>query len=148
MPSQRQDRAVDAPRRFQDRAVIMPCLCYRDARAAIDWLETAFGFETKVAYEGPGGSIAHAELRIGSSYVMLGTQKQDPFNWTTPEQAGVSTQMIYVVVDDADAMFDRVSKLDADIVRPLADTDYGSRDFSVRDPEGHIWNFGTYHPDD
>lgn len=130
------------------RSTIVPCLTYREAPAAIDWLEKAFGFQTKVAYDGPNGTIAHAELRFGPDYIMLGSQKEDPFNWTTPQQAGVSTQMIYVVVDDADALFKRVSGMDAEIVRPLQDTDYGSRDFSVRDPEGHIWNFGTYHPDD
>lgn len=130
------------------RSTIMPCLTYRDAPAAIDWLQKAFGFEKKVAYDGPDGTIAHAELRLGSDYVMLGSVKDDPFDWKPPAEAGVSTQMIYAVVEDPDALFARATAAGAEIVRPLQNTDYGSRDFSVRDPEGHIWNFGTYHPDD
>ncbi len=130
------------------RPSIIPCLTYRDAPAAIDWLCRAFGFEKKVAYEGQDGTIAHAELRLGPGYVMLGSQKQDEFNWRPPVEAGLSTQMIYIVVEDSDALFARATAAGAEVVRPLSDTDYGSRDFSVRDPEGHIWNFGTYHPDD
>lgn len=130
------------------RSNIIPCLTYRDATAAIDWLCNAFGFKKKVAYDGPDGTIAHAELRLGTGYVMLGSQKEDEFNWRPPGQAGHSTQMIYVVVENSDALFERAKVAGAEIVRPLTDTDYGSRDFSVRDPEGHIWNFGTYHPDD
>jgi len=127
---------------------IIPTLNYRDAPAAIGWLEKAFGFEKKVAYDGPDGTIAHAEMRLGSDYIMLGSQKDDVFDWKPPAQAGVSTQMIYLVIDAPDTLFKRAVDAGADVVRPLADTDYGSRDFSVRDPEGHIWNFGTYHPDD
>lgn len=136
------------PTKTDHRSTIMPCLNYRDAPAAIDWLETAFGFEKKVAYEAPDGTVAHAELKLGSDYVMLGSHKDDQFNWKPPAQAGVSTQMIYVVIDDADALFERATAAGAEVLRPLQTTDYGSRDFSVRDPEGHIWSFGTYHPDD
>ncbi len=130
------------------RASIFPCLRYRDAPAAIDWLVRAFGFEKKVVYDGPDGTVVHAELRLGDDYVMLGSAKEDVFNWKPPAEAGVSTQMAYVVVADPDALFERATAAGAEVVRPLSDTDYGSRDFSVRDPEGHIWNFGTYHPAD
>jgi uncharacterized glyoxalase superfamily protein PhnB len=131
------------------RASIFPCLRYRDAPAAIDWLTKAFGFEKKVAYEGPDGTVLHAELRLGDDYIMLGSVKEDAFDWWPPaEVGGKSTQTIYVVVPDPDALFDRAKNAGAETLRPLTDTDYGSRDFSVRDPEGHIWNFGTYHPGD
>jgi uncharacterized glyoxalase superfamily protein PhnB len=136
------------PAHTPPRCSVIPCLNYRDAPAAIDWLQNAFGFEKKVAYDGPDGTIAHAELRLGAGYVMLGSVKDDIFNWKPPAETGVSTQMIYVVVADADALFARAAAAGAEVVRPLQDTDYGSRDFSVRDPEGHIWNFGTYHPED
>ncbi len=130
------------------RPCLFPCLRYRDAPAAIDWLARAFGFEKKVAYDGPDGTIMHAELRLGDDYIMLGSVKDDQFNWKPPAEAGVSTQMVYVVVPDPDALFRQATAAGAEVVRPLSDTDYGSRDFSVRDPEGHIWNFGTYHPGD
>jgi uncharacterized glyoxalase superfamily protein PhnB len=53
---------------------------------------------------------------------------------------------IYVVVDDPDAVHDRAAAAGADVVMPLTDQDYGSRDFAVRDPEGNLWSFGTYDP--
>lgn len=130
------------------RATIFPCLRYRDAPAAIDWLQKAFGFEKKVAYDAPDGTIMHAEMRLGGDYIMLGSVKDDVFNWKPPADVGASTQTIYIVVEDPDLLFERANGAGAEVLRPLSDTDYGSRDFSVRDPEGHIWNFGTYHPAD
>jgi len=56
------------------------------------------------------------------------------------------TSSVYVVIDDADALHDRVVAAGGDVVAPLTDQDYGSRDFTVRDPEGNIWSFGTYDP--
>ncbi len=130
------------------RPCLFPCLRYRHAPAAIDWLARAFGFQKKAVYDGPDGTIMHAELKLGDDYVMLGSVKDDVFNWKPPAEAGVSTQMIYIVVTDPDALFLQATGAGAEVIRPLSDTDYGSRDFSVRDPEGHIWNFGTYHPGD
>lgn len=117
---------------------IFPCLVYHDSPAAIAWLEKAFGFERHVVYPGPDGTIAHAELKLGNGMVMLGSGK-DPAAVRTP-------QMIYVSVEDNDALFHRARAAGAEIVRELNDTDYGSRDFAVRDPEGNLWSFGTYLP--
>ena len=111
---------------------------YDDPRAAIDWLEKAFGFERHVVYPGPSDTVAHAELKLGAGMVMVGSGKE-PF-------AKKSPQMIYVCVDDSDALFHRAKAAGAEVVRELTDTDYGSRDFAVRDPEGNLWNFGTYLP--
>ncbi|HMR30314.1 MAG TPA: VOC family protein [Geminicoccaceae bacterium] len=118
---------------------IFPCLIYDDSHAAIAWLEKAFGFEKHVVYSGPDGSVAHAELKLGAGMVMLGSGK---------EGAGIvkSPQMIYVAVEDSDGLFRRAKAAGADVVREPNDTDYGSRDFAVRDPEGNLWNFGTYLP--
>jgi uncharacterized glyoxalase superfamily protein PhnB len=120
---------------------ISPTYQYRDARAAIDFLERAFGFERVVVYEGEDGrEIAHAELRHGDGWVMLGSL--DDSGLTTPPGAGSA----YVVVEDADALHARAAEAGAEIVRPPFDTDYGSRDFTARDPEGNVWHFGTYAP--
>jgi uncharacterized glyoxalase superfamily protein PhnB len=118
---------------------IFPCLIYDDTPAAIAWLERAFGFEKHVVYPGPGETIAHAELKLGAGMVMLGSGKDGSFAKKTP-------QMIYVCVTDSDALFHRAKAAGAVVVRELTDTDYGSRDFAVRDPEGNLWNFGTYLP--
>ncbi len=118
---------------------IFPCLIYDDSHAAIAWLEEAFGFEKHAVHSGPDGTVAHAELKLGAGMVMLGSGK---------EGSGLvqSPQMIYVAVEDSDALFRRARAAGAEVVRELTDTDYGSRDFAVRDPEGNLWNFGTYLP--
>ena len=121
-----------------------PSLRYHDARAAIDWLGEAFGFTEKEAHAGEDGVIHHAELNVpGGGIVMLGTEPAggDP-QWG--EHAGMS--WLYISVADPDALHARAVAAGATIARELQDTDYGSREFSVRDPEGNHWSFGTYAP--
>lgn len=125
---------------------IIPCLHYRDGPAAVDWLCRAFGFEAHSVHETPDGKIAHAELRLGGSFIMLGSIENPAFDWKIPGEVGFVTQSIYISVDDPDAHHDRAEDAGAEIVRALADTDYGSREYSARDPEGHLWHFGTYRP--
>jgi uncharacterized glyoxalase superfamily protein PhnB len=130
-------------------ARIIPTLRYRDARAAIDWLCRAFGFEEQLVVPGEGNAIAHAQLRLGNGMIMLGTATDDGFGklQRTPEQVGgVGTQSPYVIVDDADAHHARAVAAGAKVVYPLFDADYGGRGYSCLDPEGHLWNFGTYDP--
>jgi uncharacterized glyoxalase superfamily protein PhnB len=123
-----------------DTQVFYPAHRYRDAAAAIEWLEKAFGFERKEVHEGDDGTIVHAELTFGPGVVMLGSERDDRYG------PHVGRGWAYVVVDDPDALFERASAMGAEVVQELIDTDYGSRDFSVRDPEGNIWSFGTYGP--
>ena len=123
-------------------ASLFPALRYRDARAAADWLERAFGFRRHALYDAPEGGVAHAEMQLGNGMVMFGSEGQpDPANpWTTAPFG------IYAVVDDIDAHYARARAAGAEIVRPLADTPYGAREYSARDPDGHLWSFGTYRP--
>jgi uncharacterized glyoxalase superfamily protein PhnB len=122
---------------------IYPVLKYDDARAAIDFLERAFGFRRHAVHDGENGGIAHAELRLGDEYVMLGStgEGDDRFN------QGVGRYSLYVVVDDLDAHHARAAEAGAAIERELEDTDYGSREYTARDPEGNLWSFGTYRPE-
>jgi uncharacterized glyoxalase superfamily protein PhnB len=128
------------------RQRIFPCLAYKDAPAAIDWLGRAFGFEQAVCYTGPDGGIVHAELRLEGNLIMLGGERPDHYPIQSPATVGTPTQGVYIRVADVDALWARAVAAGAAVVRPLADTDYGSREFGVRDPEGHLWNFGTYDP--
>ncbi|MFE9246174.1 VOC family protein [Nocardiopsis sp. NPDC006938] len=111
-----------------------------DAPALIDYYVETFGFVLTARHD-DDGTVAHAELLWpeGSGGLMLGTHR--PGNpWTRqPGTAGT-----YVVTADPDALYARVTSRGADIIRPLADTDYGSREFGVRDPEGNLCSFGTY----
>ena len=125
---------------------IIPCLSYQDAPAAIAWLKEAFGFTENFVVPGPDDTIAHAQLSFGSGMVMVGSVRDDELQMRTPCDLGGITQSIYVVVDNVDAHYAQAVLSGAEIVRDLEDTPYGSRDYSARDPEGHLWNFGTYRP--
>ena len=123
---------------------VWPILAFSDARAAIDFLVEAFGFEHRAAYarEDDPSVIEHAELRwpLGGG-IMCGTAGKDdsPFGRRTP-----GNDSVYVVCDNPDALFEQATSRGAEVVRGLADEDYGSRGFTVRDPEGNLWSFGTY----
>ncbi len=119
---------------------LYPTFKYRDAPAAIEFLKSAFGFQERVVYTNPDGTIAHSELTYGPSILMVGTVKNDLY----ARRAGQGS--IYVAVDDADAHYQRARAAGAEILFELHDTAYGSRDYAARDPEGNVWSFGTYRP--
>lgn len=121
---------------------IFPALKYKEAQKAIDWLNKAFGFEKQFVVPGENNSVAHAQLRNGAGMIMMGSAgRPDPKNPWTTEPFG-----IYVVVPDIEEHYARAKAAGAKIERPLADTDHGSREYSARDCEGHLWCFGTYDP--
>jgi uncharacterized glyoxalase superfamily protein PhnB len=123
---------------------IFPALRYRDANAAIEWLKGAFGFEEHAVYRADDGSVQHAQLRLGAGMIMLGEAGASA-TAGPPDDPGVSTT-IYVVVPDPDAHCARARQAGAEIVREPVDQDYGGRDYTARDPDGHLWSFGTYDP--
>jgi uncharacterized glyoxalase superfamily protein PhnB len=126
-------------------STVIPSLRYRDAPAAVTWLAEAFGFEERLVVPGGDGRIAHAEMTYGTGMVMFGSIWDDDLNVTTPEAlSGASTHGIFVIVEDPDAHHGRAVAAGAEIVRGLRDEDYGSRGYAARDPEGHLWHFGTY----
>jgi uncharacterized glyoxalase superfamily protein PhnB len=112
---------------------------YEDAPAAIEWLERAFGLERHVVYDGPDGTVSHAELRYGDGLVMLGAWRGED-DHRRPGQGWA-----YVAVDDLDAHHARAEAAGAEIVDGPQHQDYGSF-YSARDPEGNLWSFGTYGP--
>jgi uncharacterized glyoxalase superfamily protein PhnB len=123
---------------------IHPTFLYRDAAAAIDFLERAFGFETLARHDNEDGSVAHSELRFGDAIVMVGTGSdalQD-----APDDFRAARVGIYLGVEDLDAHYGRARDAGADVFRELQDTEYGSREYSARDLEGVHWHFGTYVP--
>ncbi|HWB71660.1 MAG TPA: VOC family protein [Egibacteraceae bacterium] len=123
---------------------VWPVLTFRDAPAVIEFLENAFGFERTAVYvrDDDPTVVEHAEMRwpLGGG-VMFGTAGKDdsPFGQRTP-----GNDSVYVVCTDPDKLFERAVGAGATVVRGLTDEDYGSRGFSVRDPEGNLWSFGTY----
>jgi uncharacterized glyoxalase superfamily protein PhnB len=125
---------------------VWPTLRARDARGLIRFLVTAFGFQEVVAWgdqpDGSGDVVVHAQLSWPEGGgVMLGSAREaadDPW----PVQPGSTG--CYVVTADPDAVHARAVAAGAEITQPLHETDYGSRDFAARDPEGNRWSFGTY----
>jgi uncharacterized glyoxalase superfamily protein PhnB len=129
-------------------AAVIPCLRYRDAPAAIEWLCAAFGFEKHLVVPGEGRTIAHAQLGLGGGMVMLGSVVDSEFSrlLKQPRDVGAATQSIYVVVADPDAIYNRAKAAGAKIEIDIRDESYGGRGFTCRDPEGHVWSFGSYDP--
>ena len=128
---------------------LIPCLRYRDLPAAIDWLCQAFGFAPQQVFSDPDGGIQHAQLAFGSSLLMLGPVTDSDYGrlLVQPEAIGrLSSQGLYVVVTSADGLYAQAKAAGAQIVIELRDEAYGGRGFSCRDPEGHLWSFGSYDP--
>lgn len=128
-------------------STIIPSLRYRDAPAAIEFLCAAFGFSRHLVVPGEEGSIAHAQLTTGTGMVMLGTARDDEFGaMISRPDGGVSTQACYVIVADVDAHHARAAAAGARIFRGPVAEDHGGRGYGARDPEGHVWYFGSYDP--
>lgn len=128
---------------------IIPALRYIDAPAAIDWLCKAFGFESKMVVPGESNTVLHAQLTYAGGMIMLGSKRDndlEPYMRTPSELGGLGTGSLYVVVDDADAHFERAKRAGAKIVMEVEEQEHRGRLYSCLDPEGYLWNFGTYDP--
>ena len=130
-------------------SAIIPCLRYRDAHAAIAWLEQAFDFKPQAVYA-DGAIVYHAQLVYGGGMVMLGSVDNGG-EWgklvVQPDEIdGRETQSPCVIVDDPDAHYARAVAAGAKVVIDIADQDYGGRGYACRDLEGHLWWFGSYDP--
>lgn len=130
-------------------STIFPALRYKDAPVAIDWLCNVLGCTRHAVYANPDGTIAHAELALNDGIIMLGSTKDDDYGkrFKSPtELGGIETRSAYITVADSDAVYARAQAAGATIIRPIEDMDYGSREFTMLDPEGHSWSVGTYDP--
>lgn len=130
-----------------------PMICislrYADAPRIYDWLIAAFGFEKHAAYYSDDGkTLLHGELRMGDSFIMLGSSENNEFGKlvSRPVELGGTTASPYVATTDIDALCERARAAGAEICMEPRDQPYGSRDFICKDPEGHVWCFGTYRP--
>ena len=127
---------------------IIPTMRYNDAIHMIDWLCATFGFVRHLVVDDEAGGVAHAQLVLGDGMIMLGSARDDAFGalQTPPDRGHPVSQSAYIVVADADALYRSAIGAGAEIVYDIRDEDYGGRGFSCRDPEGQLWNFGTYDP--
>ncbi len=124
------------------RPVLGSALFYKDAFAALDWLETAFGFERTMGITDKEGNLGHSEMRFGDGYIMIGTEWID-YVASPASIGGKNTQSIHVHLGDGiDAHCERARAAGAVILQEPADQFYGDRTYRARDPEGHVWTFG------
>src|SRR5262249_43430306 len=108
------------------------------------WL--ALGFVELFSVPESGPIVRHAQRKLGTNIIMLGSARPDE-RLTSPPALGAATPALYVYVDDLDAHFQRALSAGAEITSPPTDTDFGSREYHACDLEGHLWTFGTYLPE-
>ena len=133
---------------FRMTSKIIPTLRYDDAPRMIDWLCDTFGFTKHLVVQDGDGGVAHAQLVLGEVMIMLGSARDDAFGrlQQTPATLGGTTQSPYIIASEVDDLCSKARAAGAEIVMEPKDENYGGRGFSCRDPEGHLWNFGTYDP--
>lgn len=128
---------------------LMPLMRYRDLAEAMSWLERAFGFEKQIAVSDNDGEVIYGQMTYRGSPMMMGAVRNTDLDnlMRQPDEVGdVETQTCYLVIDDADAHYARAVEAGAEIVLEIKSDGLGRRGYSCRDPQGHIWNFGTYNP--
>jgi uncharacterized glyoxalase superfamily protein PhnB len=122
---------------------------YRNAMQMIEWLCSVFGFERHLVHAGPNGTIGHAALTLGGGMIFVGSYNEGDSQrlLKQPDEiGGAETRDVYLLVPDADEVYARAKRSDAQIVLEIRDQSYGGRGFACRDPEGHLWTVGTYDP--
>ena len=124
------------------RPALTPSIFYKDPKAALDWLEQAFGFERSMVITDQAGNIAHSEMRVGDGLIYVGSE------WTetvaSPASVGgKNTQSIHVhIAHGIDEHCARAKAAGAVVLQGPSDQFYGDRTYRATDPEGHVWVFG------
>ena len=122
--------------------VVMPMLVCRDAAAAIDFCKTTFGAAELVRRPGPDGIVAHAALTIGGAMIMIEGEWPSLAS-RAPQLDGSSPVVIYVYVEDVDAVIDRAVAAGAEVLLPAKNQFWGDRTGRILDPSGHVWTIST-----
>jgi PhnB protein len=125
---------------------VTPYLMVRDAARAITFYRNAFGADEVMRFNGPDGRVAHAEVKIGDSHVMLADEMPDQ-GFVGPQTLGGAGVSLMLYVDDVDATFAQALAAGATVRRPVADQFYGDRVGTLADPFGHVWSVGTHRED-
>lgn len=128
--------------------MLIPATRYNDCEAALRFLSDVLELTEHAVYRDEDGRIMHAQMRLGSGLMMFGPPQGGAFDAfiVDPQAAQGETTTIYAVVEEVEALHDRIRERGADIVMSFESQGYGGSSFSVRDPEGHVWTFGDYDP--
>ncbi|MFQ5731249.1 MAG: VOC family protein [Planctomycetaceae bacterium] len=122
---------------------ITPYLIVKGAAEAIEFYARAFGATELLSLTAPGGAIAHAEIKIGDSPIMLAEEHPD-MGYRGPQSLGGTPVSILIYVEDVDARFERAVAAGAKVQRPVQDQFYGDRSGTLEDPFGHVWTIATH----
>jgi PhnB protein len=124
---------------------VTPCLTVRGGTKALEYYAAVFGAIERMRYPGPGGSIAHAEIQIGDSVIII--EDEDPQRGTkAPPPGGLdgSPAYLFIYVEDVDAVVAKATELGAALQRAPEDQFYGDRDGHIVDPFGHAWTIASH----
>ena len=125
---------------------LTPYLCVRNASAAIDFYQQAFGAKELMRLAEPDGKIGHAELQIGDAIIKLSDEYPD-YGTVSPETIGGSPIKIHLDVDDVDEFARQAIAAGATVSRPIEDQFYGDRSGHLADPFGYTWIVSTHKRD-
>ena len=123
-----------------------PYLTIKNAARALDFYKKAFGAQEVARMDAPDGKVAHAEIKVGDSMIMIAEEMPGSGN-RSPESLGGTTASIFLYVDNADAIFDRAVSAGAQVETALADMFWGDRYGRLKDPYGHSWGVATHKED-
>jgi PhnB protein len=125
---------------------VTPYLIVRGGARALDFYKKAFGAAELFRMDGPGGTIGHAEIKIGNSILMLADEAPE-MGARSPDAIGGSAVHLMIYVEDCDRVFKRALEHGARETRPLKDQFYGDRSGNLTDPFGHCWTIATHKED-
>jgi len=124
---------------------VTPYLVIRNATKAIEYYEKVFGATVVVRMDGPNGTIAHAELQIGDSRIMLADENPTMGQGhASASTIGGSPVSLYLYLPDVDKVFERATAEGAKVLKPVQDQFYGDRSGFMQDPFGHFWGIATH----
>jgi uncharacterized glyoxalase superfamily protein PhnB len=124
------------------RPNLISAICYRDPKAALKFLEAAFGFELFMLIEDGEGNLVHSEMRYGDAAIMIGNEWSDDHK-SPASIDGKNTQTVHLNLESGiDAHCERARAAGFEILMAPEDQFYGDRTYRCRDPEGHIWTVG------
>lgn len=125
---------------------LTPCIIVKGAASALEFYKQAFGAVEIMRFDGPGGNVAHAEIQIGDSKIMMADESPE-WGCVSPQTVGGTPVSMCLYVEDVDARFAQAVKAGATVKRPVADQFYGDRSGTVTDPFGHVWTVSTHKED-
>ena len=124
-------------------ATVLPYLVIKNAAAAFEFYQKAFGAETMMRMNMPSGAVMHAEMRIGSATFMF-SEQNDQWGTKSPDMLGTSPVTLMLYVPDVDAFVERAIAAGAALTMPVSDQFWGDRSGCLQDPFGHLWMISTH----